>query len=83
MAKFRFIGNPRDPKDSRASVTFGGIVFPLGEPVEVTDDAVMAKLRGNSHFAEVQTRIREPKEEGASSAASDGSGRRVKGVEGR
>jgi hypothetical protein len=63
MAKFRFIGNPRDPKDSRASITFGGIVFPLGEPVEVANEAVAAKLRGNSHFSEVQTRNREPKEE--------------------
>jgi len=66
MAKFRFIGNPRDPKDSRASITFGGIVFPLGDPVEVVNEAVAAKLRGNSHFSEVQTRNREPKEETAS-----------------
>lgn len=69
MAKFRFIGNPRDPKDSRASITFGGVVFPLGEPVEVTDEALLGKLRGNSHFSEVQTRNREPKEEVASPAA--------------
>lgn len=75
MAKFRFIGNPRDPKDSRASITFGGIIFPLGEPVEVVNEAVAAKLRGNSHFSEVATRNREPKEEAVASPSSGAEGK--------
>lgn len=80
MSKFRFIGNPRDPKDSRASITYGGLAFPLGEPVEVTDEAVAAKLRGNSHFAEVATRNREPKEETASpSSGAEGKSEVKKG----
>lgn len=83
MAKFRFIGNPRDPKDSKASITYGGLVFPLGEPVEVVDEALLAKLRGNSHFAEVATRNREPKEEVATAASDGPGGRRAKVVEGR
>lgn len=78
MSKFRFIGNPRDPKDSRASITYGGLVFPLGEPVEVTDEAVAAKLRGNSHFAEVATRNREPKEEAVEVYGEDGPKRFVR-----
>lgn len=83
MAKFRFIGNPRDPKDSRASVTIGGLVFPLGEPVEVADEAVAAKLRGNGHFAEVATRNREPKEEVAASPAPPSRGEKSETTKGR
>lgn len=83
MAKFRFIGNPRDPKDSKASITFGGVVFPLGEPVEVTDEALLGKLRGNSHFSEVQTRNREPKEETAASPAPSPRGEKSETTKGR
>lgn len=75
MAKFRFIGNPRDPKDSKASINYGGLTFPLNEPVEVTDEAVIGKLRGNSHFSEVATRNREPKEEPVASPDSGARGK--------
>lgn len=47
---FRFIGDPRGefPRD----ITAFGIFFPAGEAVEVPDERVAEKLRGNSHFAE-------------------------------
>lgn len=45
--RFKFIGNgDADPPE----VTFRGIVFPLGKSVDVTDEALAAKLRANSHF---------------------------------
>jgi len=45
-----FLGNPRDGKDNRGSVTIGGVTFPLNRLVEVADSALFAKLRGNQHF---------------------------------
>lgn len=32
------------------TTAFGGIKFPKGEPVDVTDDAIVAKARGNQYF---------------------------------
>lgn len=48
----KFIGNgDSDP----ASLTFGGVVFPVGKVVEVPA-AFEAKVRGNSHFEVVKGR---------------------------
>lgn len=45
--RFKFIGNgDSDPSE----VTLRGVVFPLGKSVDVTDEALAAKLRANSHF---------------------------------
>ncbi len=52
MAKFTYIGNPKDPKDQREETTFRGLTFKRGEAVEVEDEAIAAKLRGNQHFLE-------------------------------
>lgn len=48
--RFRFTGDPRG--ETPRSITAFGISFPAGEAVEVLDERVAAKLRGNSHFAE-------------------------------
>lgn len=66
--KFRFIGNPRDPKDARASVTCYGITFPLNEPVEVEDEAIIKKLSGNPHFSQTRPYTRSVREPGDASA---------------
>ena len=45
--RFKFTGNgDNDP----ASVTVRGVEFPKGKAVSVDDEALIAKLRGNSHF---------------------------------
>lgn len=45
MAKFAYIG------DHSETAVFG-LLFPQGEPVEVTDEKVTRKLRGNCDFSE-------------------------------
>lgn len=35
-----------------------GLTFPANVPVEVTDERVIAKLRGNAEFAEEEARSR-------------------------
>lgn len=52
MAKFRFIGDPRDG-GGPAVYHRAGIDFPKGKPVDVPDD-VAAKLATHSHFEEVK-----------------------------
>lgn len=64
MAVFKFIGNGKsDPE----KITAYGIAFLKGEEVEVEDKVAVAKLRGNSHFEEVE-REEEP------AADTDGNG---------
>lgn len=48
MAKFTYIGvdEAADPNGTQAF----GLYFPVGEPVEVEDKAVAAKLAGHPHF---------------------------------
>lgn len=48
MVSVTFTGDPRGG-DNPASCAMHGLVFPLGEPVQVTP-AIAAKLAGNSHF---------------------------------
>lgn len=45
--RFRFVGNGRDDP---SEVSFGGIVFPIGEWVNVDDPWAQIKLIGNGHF---------------------------------
>ena len=47
MAKFKYIG------DHPQTEVFEHI-FPQGKPVEVKQEAFVAKLRGNPHFEEVR-----------------------------
>ena len=55
MARFRFVGNgDNDPSE----VTFRGVTFPKDKPVNVDDDVLADKLRGNSHFEVVKGRPR-------------------------
>lgn len=49
MPAFVFRGGPECGVDS---VVMYGLLFPVGVAVEVTDDAVAAKLAGNMYFAE-------------------------------
>lgn len=49
MAKFTYIG-VEDAAEEDGTTAFG-IFFPLGEPVEVENKAVAAKLAGHPHFA--------------------------------
>ena len=45
--RFKFIGNgDNDPPQ----VTLRGVIFPLGQAVDVTDADLIAKLAANSHF---------------------------------
>ncbi len=50
--KFQYIGDPKDPNEPLETKEAFGMTFEPGEAVEVTDEAVIAKLQGNSHFAE-------------------------------
>lgn len=45
MKLFSYLGDHQ-------SVTLYGISFPINTPVEVSDEFVIAKLRGNNHFSE-------------------------------
>lgn len=81
MSVFRFIGDPRGehPRD----ITAFGISFPAGEAVEVPDERVAAKLRGNSHFAEdaQQPRVGGPNFEGMDKDALEAFARERFGVD--
>lgn len=50
MAQITFSGDPRNPGTNPAEAEFFGIKFPLGKPVEVADEKIVAKLRSHSHF---------------------------------
>lgn len=51
--RFRFIGNgDNDP----GKVTLAGVEFPKGEPVDVTSEWLIDKLKSNSHFEAVRGR---------------------------
>lgn len=57
MAEFRFAGDPRrDAKNKQIDKADGVIAFGLSfsrkSYTEVSDEAVIAKLRANSHFEE-------------------------------
>ena len=52
--QFRFIGDADG--DGPEVLTAFGLSFPKGQPVEVTDAAIQAKLEGNSHFERVATK---------------------------
>lgn len=50
-----FVGDAKSPRDNPDSVEFRGLEFPLGKAVNLniaTDagQAIIAKLKGNSHF---------------------------------
>lgn len=71
--KFKFIGNPHNERDRKASVVNYGITFDLGVPVEVDDPFVIGKLSGNCHFeavgeesvpAEAEAKPRKQKKQG-------------------
>lgn len=61
MAKFVFTADPnqgrrgvkKEESDQSRGIKAFGIKFPRGEEVEVTDERIVSKLRGNSHFTEV------------------------------
>jgi hypothetical protein len=48
--RFRFIGDPRHDGDGPDVLRAHGYAFPKGEAVEVTDEAVAARLAKSSHF---------------------------------
>lgn len=54
MAIFRYIGDPDDGNGGPDGMTAFGYLFPKGEPVEVHEEAVSAKLAANSHFERVE-----------------------------
>ncbi len=56
---FVYKGDPRDPKGMPESVDMFGIHFTKGEPVKVEDSATAKKLQGNSHFEEVDGRVKQ------------------------
>jgi hypothetical protein len=51
--KFRYVGNPRDLLDLHPQITAFGLVFPLDQPIEVTDLRAVRKLKSNTHFEAV------------------------------
>jgi hypothetical protein len=63
--KFRYVGNPRDLLDLHPQITAFGLVFPLDEPVEVTEPRAIGKLKNNTHFEAV------PGDETAAEAGAD------------
>ncbi len=52
MAKFTYVGNPRNPADKRDSIDVQGVTFQHGEAVEVENEDLANKLRKNTHFVE-------------------------------
>jgi len=48
--KFTFIGDPERGGDGPNTIICFGIEFPKGESVDVTDEKIIGKLTGNSHF---------------------------------
>ena len=61
--KFRYTGDCE-------GFEFRGYKFPIGEPVNVTEQDVINKLSNNSHFSEVKTRKTKAVEDGDSSRDS-------------
>lgn len=60
--RLRFVGNgDNDPRE----LTLAGVTFPKGTPVDVTDEALIEKLRGNSHFEAVKGRPKKDAEDSA------------------
>ena len=49
MSKVTFVGDPNS-KEPVADCVQWGIKFPAGKAVDVTDEAILAKMRNNSHF---------------------------------
>jgi hypothetical protein len=64
--QFIYIGDPGRNGDGPDPIHMLGVRFNKGEPVSVMDDAIIAKLQGNSHF-EVYKTVLKPKK-----AASNG-----------
>ena len=60
MAHFQYTGDPQHGGDGPDTVVAFGHTFPKGQPVEVADEAIAAKLAGNSHFEAVEMQT-EPK----------------------
>lgn len=50
MTRIAFIGDPNAPGTDPASIEIGGVAFPLGEAIEVSDETLAAKLGRHSHF---------------------------------
>lgn len=50
--KFVYIGDQTQENEALEAKEAFGLMFEPGEAVEVTDPAIIAKLEGNSHFAE-------------------------------
>lgn len=48
--RITFVGDPRVSGQDRSEVEFGAVLFPLGVAVEVSDEALAAKLARHSHF---------------------------------
>lgn len=77
MAKFVFTADPKqgqrgirkEEADQSAGVVAFGIEFPRGEEVEVNDERIVNKLRGNSHFEEIVAS--QPKAKAKASASGD------------
>ena len=64
MAQVTFIGDPRgEGFESPAACEMFGIIFPLNAPVEVADEAHLAKLKGNSHFEVSESKPRRRKQQ--------------------
>lgn len=46
-----FIGDPKPNSTNPPFVTIGGVRFELDVPVQVTDEKLIERLAGNSHFS--------------------------------
>jgi hypothetical protein len=77
MAKFVFTADPmqgqrgikNEEADQSAGIVAFGIEFPRDEEVEVKDDHIVNKLRGNSHFEEIVAS--QPKSKAKAAASGD------------
>lgn len=54
MAKFKYVGDPRNNFSGPQTGPIHGVMFTKGETTEVDDEAVAAKLRRHSHVVEVK-----------------------------
>lgn len=50
MAQITFTGDPLAPGTDPASIELDGVSFPFGVAVDVSDEALAAKLARHSHF---------------------------------
>jgi len=79
MAKFRYIGDPRDHHRAekrhdvadRQTTAFGHDFVLDGKPVEVSDEHAINKLRGNTHFTEVVAKKKAPAKKKAAAKPKD------------